>query len=237
MTMSICFLIPVKLDTAEQSKYVVRCIESIRRIYPTETIVIAMAKDSRPLPSTVDPTVRVVTNPHFSTLGCLWLFHENRYATTAVILHDSTVILGKLPALERGVQFLYHFVEPSLDRGRNEEGYRRLLTYLEWYDMVSTHTFGCFGNMFYIHKDAVEPSGLLRFVRTIKTKYDFECMERISAYIAKKSGLLVGYSLCGSIFQPIANPWDHTEYATKSVDEFLADGFPFPVAKCIVGRR
>jgi hypothetical protein len=199
--------------------------------------VLAMANGSLPLSCAVDSNVQTVVNPYFSTLGCLWLFHKHRYATTAAIIHDSTVILGKLPALEKGVQFLYHFVEPSLDRERNQEGYQRLLTYLELHEMLSTHTFGCFGNMFYIHKDALEPSGLLRFVRAIKTKYDFECMERISAYVAKKSGLLVGYSLCGSIFQPVANPWDHAEYATKTIDEFLADGFPFLLAKSIVGRR
>lgn len=235
--MSVCFLIPVKLDTMEQSRYVLRCIESIRQLYTEETIVLAIAHNSLPLKMEFDSNVLQVPNPFFSTLGCLALFHHHKYATTALILHDSTVVLGRLPTLQTGLQLVYHFIEPSLDRPRNEEGYKRLLTFPEWQDMTRTHTFGCFGNMIYIHQDAVESSGLLRFSPLIKTKYDFECMERILAYISVKSGVLVGHSLCGSIFHPRADPWVHTEYATKTVEDFKREGFPFIIGKCIVARK
>lgn len=235
--MSLCFLIPVKLDTPEQSVYVNRCIQSIRRIYPEEPIILALASNSIELPSTYDVNVIQVANPYFSTLGCLELFHKHRYAETALILHDSTVLLGRLPPLTKGLQFVYHFIEPSLDRIRNEEGYKRLLTYPEWKDMVTNHTFGCFGNMVYIRHDAIPTSGLLRFIPLIRTKYDFECMERVLAFIVSRSGVLVGHSLCGNIFHPIADPWVHTEYTTKTIEEFYEEKFPFIIAKCIVARK
>jgi hypothetical protein len=235
--MSLCFIIPIKLDAPDQSRYVLRCIESIRRVYTDETIVLAIAHNSLPLNAEVDANVLQVPNPFFSTFGCLALFHRYRYATTALILHDSAVVLGRLPPLQAGLQSVYHFIEPSLDRPRNEEGYKRLLTVPEWIDMTRAHTLGCFGNMIYIHQDAIEASGILRFIPLIKTKYDFECMERILPYIAGKNGVLVGESMCGSIFHPIADPWAHTEYATKTVDEFKRDGFPFVIGKCIVARK
>jgi len=236
--MSLCFIIPVKLDIPEQEFQIKRCLDSIRRIYPTTKVVIAVAKNSLPLTIEKDSYTEILENPYFSTWGCLHLFNQNRYAEKAVIIHDSVVLLKEIPELNEGVMFIYHFMEPTLDRSRNDEGYNRLLPVLDRLKMFASHDFGCFGNMFYIHSNALESCGMLPFIPKIKTKYDFECMERISAYYCKKNKVLrPEISMCGIIQHWIADPWIHTEYADKDVDYFKSINFPFVFAKSIIARK
>ena len=236
--MSLCFIIPVKLDIPEQEFQIKRCLDSIRRIYPTTKVVIAVAKNSLPLTIEKDSYTEILENPYFSTWGCLHLFNQNRYAEKAVIIHDSVVLLKEIPELNEGVMFIYHFMEPTLDRSRNDEGYNRLLPVLDRLKMFASHDFGCFGNMFYIHSNVLESCGMLPFIPKIKTKYDFECMERISAYYCKKNKVLrPEISMCGIIQHWIADPWIHTEYADKDVDYFKSINFPFVFAKSIIARK
>jgi len=236
--MSLCFIIPVKLDIPEHEFQIKRCLDSIRRIYPTVKVVIAVARNSLPLTIEKDSYTEIVENPYFSTWGCLHLFNQNKYAEKALIIHDSVVLLKEIPELNQGVMFIYHFFEPTLDRPRNDEGYERLLPLVDRIRMFSTHDFGCFGNMMYIHHNALQASEMLPIIPEIKTKYDFECMERISAYYCKKNKILhPSISMCGIIFQAISDPWIHTEYNDKSVEYFKSIDFPFVFAKSIIARK
>ena len=223
--MSLAFLIPLKLESVSQTFFIKRCIRSIRRLYPQAPIIVCLA------PGTVyeNHEVKIVPNVGFSIFGCIRLWHEHKYAEYACILHDSTVLVKRLPEPE-AVRFLYHFDEPNLDRPQNDEGYQRLLSREEYCDMIRTHSFGCFGNM--IYGDIENTRCLLAYCDKVKTKYDFECMERIVAYILSRNATLLP-SVCGSIFDSIANPWVHPEYATR--ENF--DDFPHAVAKTIVNRR
>jgi hypothetical protein len=66
--MSICFLIPVKIDRPEQEFQIRRCTESIRSLYPTTLIVIVYAPGSR-ISIPEDEHARLEENPYFATMG------------------------------------------------------------------------------------------------------------------------------------------------------------------------
>jgi hypothetical protein len=198
-------------------------------------VVIALAKGSH-LNVTFDEHTQVVENPHFSTWGCLYLFHHHRYADQAFVIHDSVVLTRPVEPVDR-FQFVYHFDEASLDRPRNDEGYARLLPRHDYIPMLTNTKTGCFGNMMVIDHDLVKTLEFLDYIPQIKTKYDFECMERITPYLADKHKLPSTTSMCGNIFHPVADPWVHTEYADITFDEVLAMNFPAVFLKAIVARK
>lgn len=228
-------MIPTKIDTSSQNTLLVRCIESIRRIYPETKIVVVIAKNSIPVYVTPDEHTILETNPGFSVFGCLMLFNANKYADQAWILHDSIVLLKPVPNVNK-FAFVFHFNEPGLDIHRNNEGYRRLLSYIDYNDMVSRTKIGCFGNMFVIDHDEIKNIEILRYCRHVQTKYDFECMERIVGFLALKNGYST-VSVCGDIFDPVVDPWVHTEYVDLTIEQCQALSFPTIILKAIIGRR
>ena len=232
---SICFMIPSKLETPDHLRILLRCIESIRHVYPTAPVVIALAKGST-LSHVFDTHTQVVENPYFSTWGCLHLFHHNRYADQAFILHDSVVLTRPVEPVDR-FQFIYHFNEPGLDRPRNDEGYARILPESERTSMLTTTKTGCFENMMALDHDLVEQLEFLDYIPKITTKYDFECMERITSYLAGKHGYGTTTSMCGDIFHPIMDPWVHTEYAWLTFADVQTLNFPAVFLKAIVARK
>jgi hypothetical protein len=228
-------MIPTKLDIPDQENVLIRCVKSIRRLYPQEPIIIAVAKNSLPLTVLFDEYTQVTANPYFSVFGCLYLFYAHKYADQAWLLHDSVVLTREIPNVSK-FSFLYHFYEPSLDRPRNDEGYRRLLNFFEYSQMLSTTKNGCFGNMFIIDHNCIEELDILRFIPKINTKYDFECMERILYFLAIKNKYPTT-SLCGDIFRPIVNPWETPEYANYTLDTVLQMNFPAIFFKSIIARK
>lgn len=232
--MSLCFLIPVKLDTPSQEAYLWRCLSSIRKVYPTTSIYILRAPGTH-LQLRPDSNTYIVTNPGFSTVGALRLFEENRYADVACILHDSMVLLKPLPSPLPDVQFLYHFGSRVFEHSLNLAGYRRIVP-SEADDICSTLQQGCFGTTLIVHHDTLVEIGIRDVYPKITTKYDFECMERILAFRVQKAGLLRP-SLCGDILDPISDPWKHTEYASMTLDQLYGLSFPHPILKASVARK
>jgi hypothetical protein len=197
--------------------------------------VIAVSETSVWPELNVDEYTKLEKNPGFSVFGCLSLFEKYKYADQAWIIHDSVVLLRKLPIIER-FSFIYHFYEPSLDIPRNDAGYKRLLNSVEYAEMTTITKHGCFGNMFAIDYEEIRKIDIQRFIPHIHTKYDFECMERIVGYLALKNGYST-LSVCGDIFDPIANPWSHTEYASLSLDRCIQLNFPEVFLKAIIARK
>ena len=232
---SVCFMVPTKLETPDHLRILLRCVESLRHFHPTVPIVIAVARGST-LTHAFDEYTQVGENPHFSTWGCLYLFHHHRYANQAFVIHDSVVLTRPVEPVDR-FQFVYHFNEPSLDRPKNDEGYARLLPADDYQPMLTTTRTGCFGNMMVLDHDLVEELEFLEYIPKIKTKYDFECMERIASYLAHKHGCTNTTSMCGDIFNPIVDPWAHTEYADVTLTEALAMNFPAVFLKAIIARK
>ena len=230
-----CFMVPTKLETPDHLRILLRCIESIRHFHPTTPVVIALAKGST-LTHTFDEHTQVVENPHFATWGCLYLFHHHHYANQAFVIHDSVVLTRPVEPVDR-FQFVYHFNEASLDRPRNDEGYARLLPADDYQPMLSNTKTGCFGNMMVLDHDLVETLEFLDYIPKIKTKYDFECMERITPYLAGKHGYANTISMCGDIFHPVADPWAHTEYANFTFAEAMSINFPAVFLKAIIARK
>jgi hypothetical protein len=152
------------------------------------------------------------------------------------VIHDSVVLTRPVEPVNR-FQFVYHFNEPSLDRPRNDEGYARILPEKDYRPMLATTKTGCAGNMMILDHDLVQELEFLDYIPKVTTKYDFECMERITSYLAHKHGYANTTSLCGNIFTPITDPWVHTEYAHLTFGQVLALKFPAAFLKAIIARK
>lgn len=230
--MSICFIIPVKIDSKKQEFYIHRCIASIRRLY-SDPIILALAKDTHHLHLEY-PGIEQIENPYFSTMGCLYLFDKYHYADYAYILHDSMVVLSSLPAPSSNVSFIYDFHEPGMETQHYQSNYQTLLSADLCRDMIETQEQGCFGAAMGLYHHAVSKTGILDIVGLVATKRDFCAMERVFAYMCRKSR--VGHNvLCGSIFGD-ANPWNHPEFETMSLTELLSLGRKEYILKSLVGR-
>jgi hypothetical protein len=230
--MSICFVIPVKIDSKKHEFYIHRCIASIRRLC-NDPIILALAKGTQRIRADY-PRIEQVENPYFSTMGCLYLFDKYRYADYAYILHDSMVVLSPLPAPSSNVSFIYDFHEPGMETQHYQSNYRKLLPADLCRDMIETQTQGCFGAAMGLYHHAVSKTGILKLVMLVTTKNDFCAMERVFAYICRKSQ--VGHNvLCGSIFGD-ANPWNHPEFETMSLPDLLSLGRKEYILKSLVGR-
>lgn len=232
--MSLCFLIPVKLESAAQQVYLQRCLASVRVHYPTTPIYIVRAVGTH-ITLELDSAMHVVQNPSFSTLGALQLFEENHYADTACVLHDSMVVLAPLPTPLPDLQFLYHFESSVFEHGLNVRGYRRLVP-SETNALLATLRVGCFGNACIVRHETLLQLNLAPLYPQVTTKYDFECMERILAFRVQTAGRLRP-SLCGNILDPLSDPWRHTEYASMTLDQLRQISFPHPILKACLGRK
>lgn len=232
--MSFCFMIPVKVDVPEQDFYLRRCLSSIRAMYPTTPVYIVRAPDTH-ISLELDPYTHLLQNPSFSTFGALQLFEENRYADTVCVFHDSMVLLAPLPSPLPDIQFLYHFESNVFEHGLNMSGYNRLVP-SEANALVTGLQVGCFGNACIIRHDRLLQLRLTELYPRVKSKYDFECMERILAFRVQMAGLLRP-SLCGNILHPISDPWKHTEYASMTLNQLQRILFPFPILKSCIGRK
>lgn len=232
--MSLCFMIPVKLNTPAQQVYVRRCIASLRIHYPATPVYVVCAAGTQ-VSLDSDANLFVVQNPSFSTIGALQLFEENRYADAVCVLHDSMVLLAPLPSPLPDLQFLYHFESEVFEHTLNVHGYRRLVP-LEANALLATLRVGCFGNALIVRHDRLLALRLTPLYPQINTKYDFECMERILAFRVQTAGLLRP-SLCGNILHPVCDPWKHTEYATMTLDQLRDIAFPHPILKACLGRQ
>jgi len=229
-----CFIIPVKIDTPSQEFYIRRCLKSIRRLYPTTRVIIALSKGTSPL-VVDDPNIIQVDNPYFSTLGCIYLFYKHKYADYAFILHDSMVVNKPLPRTDRDVSFIYYFYEPGMAAINYTGNYQKILTPYQHADMMRNQKNGCFGVSMGLKHSIIQNLNILHIIPTVTTKDDFCAMERIFAYLCDSNG--VNYdALCGSIFGP-ADPWVHPEFSTMTLEEILDRKYPMCVIKSMVGRK
>lgn len=228
----LCFMVPVKIESVKHEFYVHRCIQSIRRLYDAP-IILALSNGTSEL-STTMPNVTQVSNPYFSTVGCLYLFEKNKYADYAVIMHDSMVLLSEIPTPSTNVSFIYEFIEPGMETIHYGENYSRLLSPTDCHDMIKTQTQGCFGVAMGIYHSAVRKTGILDIAHSIVTKRDFCATERIFAYLCRKND--VGHNvLCGSIFSEV-DPWVNRDFESMTVEQFLARGYKQCIVKSLVGR-
>jgi hypothetical protein len=235
--MSICFLIPVKIDRPEQEFQIRRCTESIRSLYPTTLIVIVYAPGSR-ISIPEDEHTRLEENPYFATMGALYLFYTRKYADYAYVIHDSMAILRPLPEPYGSIRFLYYFKQCVRDHHTiMMDVYTDVLPPDDVFQLVQNLSIGCFGCAFLIHHSAIEKLGILDIIPKVKTKHQFEGMERVFAYLAVKHNLLTpDPAICGDIFAPRVNPWAHG-IGNLSLDELRRIDFPQPIFKCIASRN
>jgi len=232
---SFCFIVTVKITNQNQEFFIKRCIDSIRRIYPDTPIIIAKSPDTVcDLPS--GKNIRIEENPYYSTFGALYLFYKHRYADYAYILHDSMCITRQLPDPTGDIRFLYWFGKKDIAHNHYRRGYEKLLPTTDVDRLMSTLSYGCFGCSFLIRHSCIEKTQLLDILPNVQTKYDFEAMERIVAYLSIKHGLIdPEIALCGDIFESRVNPWTNgLTYA--SLDDILRLKFPQPIFKSIVSR-
>lgn len=233
MTQRECFILPVKINTPSQVFYIDRCLKSIRRLYPTTLIVIALAKDTSML-ELDDANILQVENPYFSTLGCIYLFYKYKYADYAYILHDSMVVNRSLPTSSCDVSFFYTFHEPGMCAHIYGQNYQKILTAEQCHHMLRTQTQGCFGVSMGLRHSVIERLHILPLIEKIILKTDFCAMERIFAYLCESNG--VSYDvLCGSIFGD-ADPWAHPELAHMTLEEILSRNYSLCIIKSLVGR-
>jgi hypothetical protein len=230
--MSLCFIIPVKIDTVKQEFYIHRCINSIRRIYDAP-IIIALANGTSEIVTTLSNITQVL-NPYFSTIGCLYLFEKNKYADYAIILHDSMVLLSEIPKPSTDVSFVYDFYEKDMDIINYNENYKRILNINDYHIMINTQKQGCFGVSMGIYHYAVEKTGILEIASKIVTKKDFCATERIFAYLCRKNHVIHSV-MCGSIFSDV-DPWVNKHFETMTLEEFIARGYKQCIIKSLVGR-
>lgn len=228
-----CFIIPTKVDNQSHRFYIDRCIESIRRVYPDTLIVIALSKGTSSMEIDGDNIIQV-QNPYFSTLGCICLFHLNKYADYAYVIHDSMVITKQFPMTSAPVSFIYSFDEPGMCSNIYMENYSKLLEPSECYAMVSKHRRGCFGVSMGLDHDIIGKLGVLPIIPNVTTKNDFCAMERIFSFLCASNRIQVEV-ICGDIFGE-ANPWKYSEFSTMSLNDILARNFDVCVVKSMVGR-
>jgi hypothetical protein len=231
---SLCFIVPVKIDTPSQEFYIRRCVESIRMFYPTAILVLVLASGTLPL-DFQDPSILQVPNPYFSTLGCLYLFHVNKYTDYAIIMHDSMVVINPIPIKWHGVSYLYDF-QGCIDLDYNDRSYRKMLTTEEYVQMTNTHTQGCFGLAIGIEHGTVEKCGILRFVPLVTTKVDLCAMERIFPYLCRTHGIDVNV-LCdwyeGGLWHDV---WEKNE-PNLSLQDILKRKYTQCIFKTVVSRK
>lgn len=233
MVSKVCFMIPTKIDSPSQEFYIRRCLKSIRRIYPSTPIIIALAKGTSPI-ATDDPHILQVENPYFSTLGCIYLLYRNNYAEYAYILHDSMVVNSLIPESSRDVSFIYSFHEPGMCAHIYHPNYQKLLSPSQYRDMLFNQKTGCFGVSMGMKLSVIERLGVLELAPKLTTKNDFCATERIFAYLCDSNH--VEYDvLCGSIFGD-ADPWAHPELSNMSLEEILARNYRMCIIKSLVGR-
>lgn len=227
-------MIPVKMETSSQEFYLRRCLASIRRLYPTTKVIIALAKGTYTL-SIDDPNTIQVENPYFSTLGCIYLFYKNRYAESAYILHDSMVVTKPIPKSNRDVSFLFCFHEPGMNAIQYNESYGKLLPIEQHFHMVQTSVAGCFGVAMKLNHSVIERLNILPVIPKVTTKTDFCAMERVFPYLCKRANVRVE-ALCGNIYGGDSDPWQHPELITMTLEEIIAKNYSACIVKSLVGR-
>lgn len=233
MSANECFIIPVKIDSPSQEFYIQRCLKSIRRLYATTKIILALAKRT-PRLHIDDPNLIQVENPYFSTLGCIYLFYKHKYADYAFILHDSMVVTKPIPRTGCDVSFFYYFYEPGLATTNYFQNYQKILSPHQHRDMMQHQKTGCFGVAMGMNHSTIQKLDILTIIPIVTTKNDFCAMERIFAYLCASNN--INYDvLCGSIFG-IADPWKHPELTTMTLEEILERNYPMCIIKSLVGR-
>jgi hypothetical protein len=230
-----CFLVPVKLRSPDDEFHTRRCIGGIRTFYPISKIVLAVAKDSLPLTIQPDENMEIVENPYFATIGCLSLFHRNKYAEFAFILHDSMTVVKPIEAdYTSQIQFFYFFTQPGMANDYYHSGYAEILSPEDHRDMVQNQIIGCFGATMFIRHSAIERMGILPLIPKVTRKFHLDCMERIIAYLATKHGLLKpNHSICGACMDLGQQPWN----GSMTLDEMLRAKTPYSVLKVILARQ
>ena len=235
--MSICFLVPMKIDRPEHEFQIRRCVESIRYFYPRTLIVVVYAPGSR-VSMPEDENLLLEENPYFATMGALYLFYTHKYADYAYVIHDSMAILRPLPEPYGDVRFLYCFKHCVRDHHHvMMDVYTEVLPPDDVFQLVNRLSIGCFGTAFLIRHSAIEKLEILNIIPKVKTKHQLEGMERVFAYLAVKHNLLTpDPAICGDIFAPNIDPWAHG-IGHLSLNELLRVNFPQPIFKCIVSRN
>lgn len=231
---TLCFIIPVKIDTPSQEFYIRRCVESIRMFHPEARIIVALANGT-PRLGFLDSAILQVPNPYFSMLGCLYLFHVNKYADYAFIIHDSMVVIKPIPITWHGVSYIYDF-QGELDIDYNDKSYRRLLTAEEYNTLTNTHTQGCFGVTMGIEHKTVEKCGVLRFVPRVNSKVDVCAMERIFPYLCRINKIEVNV-LCNWKDGDMWNKLWKNDEPYLSLQDILRRNYTQCIFKTLVFRK
>jgi hypothetical protein len=211
------FVIPVKLDTPEQEQITYKCYQSIRTFYPEAPVIFVMAKDSLPLKQVYD--AEIVYNPGRATTGAARIFADRGTTDHAYILHDSMVVLHKLPEIDPTTEFqaIYHFEGPPAF-GDFEHYYNSF--FKEKVNQFKLYyTNGVFGPAFLIRKDIADRLFPQSIVDQVNSHLWNQAMERILPVHCVFHSITILPSLCGSIFETDVNPYKHKHRELQGLDE------------------
>lgn len=211
------FVIPVKLDTPEQEQITYKCYHSIRIFYPEAPVIFVIAKDSLPLRQVYEADM--VYNPGRATTGAARIFADRGTTDHAYILHDSMVVLHKLPEIDPTTEFqpIYHF-----------EGPPALHDFEEYYNSFFKekvnqfkleYSKGVYGPAFLIRKDIADRLFPHSVVNQVNSHLWNQAMERILPVHCVFNDVTVLPSLCGSIFETDVNPNNHKYRESQRLDE------------------
>ncbi len=157
--------------------------------------------------------------PRAGELNGYYHYHQNKYATKAVIMHDSMLLFRPINNLDEiNIKFLWHFEKNKIEWNNNCVGLIRRVTdpivKKELYELFSRRNQnrwqGCFGiasiiSHYYLD-NLQKNTNFLELVKYIKCRKDRMAMERIFGMINFRYGGTnninhFNCSLNGSIFK------------------------------------
>lgn len=111
--MNFGFIIPTHCSLPQHKSSLLKCIESIRKFYPKNMIVIINDKSSIKLSFTDDENIEIVDSciEKGGEVNSYIMFLENKYFDKAIILHDGMYMKKKLIDIEKidNVLYIWYF--------------------------------------------------------------------------------------------------------------------------------
>lgn len=250
-----CIVVSCYIDRPEHEMFIVRCIDSIRRIYPEKKIYISHTKtDYKPELAFVDPNIFVYENPYPGTtmFGAIYLFMKEQFAESAFFMHDTMALKENIDdrVVGQAFKFSWYFKHSNF-YDIFQDKYRFVLGQCHKEHLLEEfiHTFGtgwvsCFGISFYATQEALLKidafSNLLDLVPEI-TNFQLICsFESLIGFMAFKLGLVKSIETC-SIGGDFFSWQDRLPTAPSNqmywpLDKILLETPPAPLWKTLAKR-
>jgi hypothetical protein len=234
------FIVTRHVNSEHVNKFWKKCINQIRKYYPTNKIVIIddnsnyefIDKDG------VDLTNCEVIQSEYHKRGELlpyYYYYKNKWFDRAIFIHDSVFINNKLKTDDvENVKFIWHFE-------KGEYGYdneKRLLSFLNYKDELLDNLLkenkwkGCFGTMSVIEHNYLvhltEKYNLTELVKHTEGRNDRISIEVVFGIVCNhdKSQLINNPSIYGDIDNPLDNRNNRAdvEYTFEQYEEDVNNG-------------